>query len=88
MFLIVGYMTRASALLLTLLSLGFVAVLTGPVLGQEGAESCGCFGSGLPLTVAQAYLLDWANGVLGLYLFSRKKHPFALENRFHSVSSE
>lgn len=80
-FLIVGYMTQASALLLTLLSLGFVAVLTSQ-LGGHGAESCGCFGSGLALTVRQAYLLDWASGILGIYLFSRKRHPLALENRF------
>ncbi len=81
MFLLIGYMTRAGALLLTLLSLGFVAVLTGSVFGPKAAESCGCFGSGLALTVRQAYLLDWATLLLGIFLFRLESHPFALENR-------
>ena len=62
MFLVVGYARRVSALSLGILSLGFIAALTGPVMGAGGdmPEACGCFGeSGLRLSLGQAYLLDW-----------------------------
>ncbi len=84
MFLIVGYFTRGAALVLAVLSLGFLAVLSGPVWLGQGLKECGCFGkTGLTLTQNQVYLLDGVNFLLAGFLSLRKRHPLALDNRFY-----
>ncbi len=75
MFLIVGYMTRVNAFILALFCLSFIFVLSGSVWSGEGLKMCGCFGgSGIVLTVRQAYFLDWINlGIACLIFFERNR---------------
>lgn len=82
MFLLLGYLTRMSAGALALLSMGFVVVLSGPVVWRvPGLDECGCFGSSwIPLTLKQAYLLDWLLLSSALAIFFRRKKPvFSLD---------
>ncbi len=76
MFLIAGYQTRAVASALALLSLGFIAMLTGTLLAPGSSGDCGCFGeTGLRLSTRQAYLLDWVCLAAACALASREDHP-------------
>ncbi len=80
--LILGFLTRLSALGLSLLSLVFLVVLALSqwLLGTL-PESCGCFGEGIQLTVAQVMWLDLFNFALGLALFFRRRHLWTLDAR-------
>lgn len=76
MFLVVGYFTGAAALVLAVLSLGFLAVLSGPVWLGQGLKECGCFGkTGLALSLNQVYVLDGVNFLLTSLLSFRKRRP-------------
>lgn len=80
-FLILGYVPRLSAFLLTLFSFIFLMVLgSSKLLLGAIPISCGCFGEGgIHLSVRQVFLLDLADLVLGFQLFLRKNHPWSLE---------
>ena len=82
-FLILGYAARVSALVLGLLSFGFLMVLgSSHVLLGSVPVSCGCFGEGgLHLTVRQIFILDIANTAIGFKLYSLKVHPFSLDSK-------
>jgi len=83
LFLILGYMIRPSAFLLSLFSMSFIVLLSGPFWAGEGSKSCGCFGvRGILLTVKQAYYLDWANLIAGFMIFSKKHFPYSLDCLF------
>lgn len=81
-FLIVGYTTRLSALILALISLGFVLLITATFFktGQFPSD-CGCFGKGslIHLTGWQVLLLDCANALLGLGIFKKGIHAWTLD---------
>ncbi|MBI3317513.1 MAG: DoxX family membrane protein [Candidatus Omnitrophica bacterium] len=83
-FMILGYATRLSALVLTALSFGFLMVLgSSQVLLGSVPVSCGCFGEGgIHLSVRQIFVLDILNTAIGIKLFSIKNHPFSLDSRF------
>ncbi|MFZ5803109.1 MAG: DoxX family protein [Candidatus Omnitrophota bacterium] len=80
-FLITGYLTRFSALVLTGFSFGFVfvLVLSRWILGIW-PDSCGCFGeSGLKITVPQILMIDTINVLLGFQLFRMREHWLTLD---------
>jgi len=81
LFLMLGFAARPSALVLSFLSLGFMAVLllSKWILGFSPA-SCGCFGEGgIQLTVNQVLFLDLFNCLLGLKLFLTRSHLWSLD---------
>ena len=81
--LMLGFMTRWSALGLAGMSLGFVVVLglSRMMLGTL-PETCGCFGEGgLQLTTTQVMILDTVDTFLGAGLFAIKNHPWSLDQR-------
>lgn len=82
-FLILGYAARQSALVLGLLSFGFLMILgSSQVLLGSVPIHCGCFGeNGIHLTVRQIFVLDIANTAIGLKLFSLKTHPFSIDSK-------
>ena len=86
MFLLFGYMTRLSAFLLCLLSLGFILILSFAIFRGGGGEECGCFGKAAIVTVRQIYLLDWLTFGLGLFLASHRRYPFTLDRWFQPSS--
>ena len=83
-FLIAGYLPRASAAALAFFSFCFLIVLgASNVLLDAGGKDCGCFGEGglIHLTVHQVFFLDLLDLFLGLKLYSLKEHPLSLERR-------
>ncbi len=80
-FLILGYMSRWSALVLGGMSAGFVVLLGGEfLLTGKFPLDCGCFGAGfIKPSVPQVFSLDILNSLLGLRLFLLKNHPFSLD---------
>lgn len=76
-FLIVGWLTRPSALTLSLLSLGFIIILVGSkwFYGLDPAD-CGCFGENslFHFSGRQILLLDTFNFLIGLRLFFLRDH--------------
>ena len=84
-FLIAGYLTRPSALVLSGVSISFVVMLLASYFktGQFPAD-CGCFGEGsfIHLTGLQVLALDCANFSLGLAIFRSKNLSFTLDSLF------
>jgi uncharacterized membrane protein YphA (DoxX/SURF4 family) len=82
-FLMLGYLPRVSALVLSLLSFGLLLILAGNwIFFKTFPASCGCFGQGgIQLTPLQVFFLDLANGMIGLGLFFVKKHIWSLEEK-------
>jgi len=82
-FLITGYLTRWSGLLISMMSLSFFSLIALSFLTGSVPPDCGCFGTaGVHLGMRQTLLLDWANVFFGLWLFHEKRHPVAVENLF------
>lgn len=82
-FLIAGYLTRWSALLLAAISLSFCALIGSSFLAGSLPPDCGCFGSsGIHLALREVFILDWVNFFLGLWLFRTRRHSGAVENLF------
>ncbi len=82
-WLLVGFLPRLAAAVLGLLSLSFIVILSGPVWTGQGLAECGCFGAGTGISINQAYMLDWINLILAVFLTTRPaRQPFALENMF------
>jgi uncharacterized membrane protein YphA (DoxX/SURF4 family) len=81
-FIVLGYLTRPSALMLSLFSLSFVLLLGWEYLANgHFPKDCGCFGSGfIRPTVPQIFLLDILNTLLGICLFLSKNHPWSLDH--------
>lgn len=80
-FLIVGYLPRASALILAAMSWSFILlILTTRVVTGALPADCGCFGEGslIHLTPLQVLALDTFNAIVGLRLALCKEHPFSL----------
>jgi len=63
-FFLVGYLSKASASILSLLLLSFIVLLARAIVLQIPIEDCGCFGSAIKLKPWQALTLDL--GLLGL----------------------
>lgn len=79
-FLVVGYLPRVAAIACSLLSLGFLVVLTSSHLFlQSGGSDCGCFGSaGLHLSIHQIFVVDLLNLMIGLRLVFSKRYPWSI----------
>lgn len=69
-FMILGYLPRASAGMVSFLSAAFSTLLVAAMLGGKGLpQDCGCFGeSGIHLTPPQALGLDLVTFLLSLRL--------------------
>jgi DoxX len=80
-FLILGYLPRISALVLSVMSLSFVILIlvVRMVTGALPAD-CGCFGEGslVHLKPLQVLIMDVCNTFIGIRLVLFKKHPFSL----------
>lgn len=81
-FLMVGYLPRLSALVVSLLSLSFIVlILASGALWDPTAKDCGCFGQNglIRLSVPQVFVLDCIDFVLGLLLFLVKEFPWSVD---------
>ena len=80
-FMIVGYLPRASAIVLAAMSASFVflILMTRIVKGVLPAN-CGCFGEGslIHLKPFQVLVMDVCNIVIGIRLALLKTHPLSL----------
>ncbi len=79
--LVLGYAPRAVALILALMSLGFLIGLgVSHFVLKSAPASCGCFGQrGIQLSIEQVMALDLVNTLIGFKLFLLKKHPWSLD---------
>jgi uncharacterized membrane protein YphA (DoxX/SURF4 family) len=83
MFVLMGLLTRVGTFLLAILSAAFMVSLALSLAQGEGLRDCGCFGtSGPHLSVTQAFLLDALTTALGLILFLKHRHRWAVDNLF------
>lgn len=64
-FLLTGFLSRLSAIMLGIFSLVFAGLLSRSLLLKLPITECGCFGAGIILAPKQALLLD-----LGLFLMA------------------
>ena len=80
-FLLSGYLTRLSGLILSFISLGFFSLIgLSFLLHGTLPASCGCFGQGgIHLSTSQVIFLDAFNFLLGLKLFCTARHPWSLD---------
>ena len=80
-FLILGYLPRISALVLSTMSLSFVfLILTTRIVTGVLPANCGCFGEGglIHLKPLQVFIMDICNTFIGIRLAFLKSHPFSL----------
>jgi len=77
-FLITGYFTRWSAVILGLLSFSFVILIVVARLLGTLPENCGCFGDHLPMSPYQMLALDLLSTLLAIRLFQIKNHRICL----------
>jgi uncharacterized membrane protein YphA (DoxX/SURF4 family) len=89
-FVVFGYGTRPSSLMLALFSLSFVLLLGWEyVTSGQFPKDCGCFGSGLiHPTVPQVFFMDILNTLLGLRLFFIRDHLWSLDHWLSGSSRE
>jgi len=85
-FILVGYAPRLTALVLGILSFGFIGgLLASHQFWGTGSEYCGCFGqAGLKLTVRQMALLDFSNALIAMRFVFLKNHPLSLDSWLRS----
>ena len=84
LFLIVGYAPRLSALMIAMMSMGFLIILgSSELLLDSKPMSCGCFGEGgIHLSVHQVFILDMFDTAFGFLLWRRQDHPFSIDSLF------
>lgn len=82
-FLLLGYLSRVSALVLGVMSVSFVLLIlvTRLVTGTLPAD-CGCFGEGslIHLTPLQVIFVDLCNTIIGIRLAFLKAPPLSLDS--------
>lgn len=86
-FVLTGYLTRISSLVLAGMSVSFVVlILATQIMTGTVPADCGCFGEGsfFHLSPWQVFALDVLNSFIGFKLFLTKTHPFSLDSRFSS----
>ena len=80
---LVGYMTRVSALVLVGMSLSFVfLILITKIMTGALPSDCGCFGEGslVHLKPLEVFVLDIINTIIGIKLLLIKTHSFSLDS--------
>lgn len=85
--LILGYLTRLSALVLAGMSWSFVLlILITRIATGSVPPDCGCFGEGSLIHLApyQVLILDVVNTIIGFKLFLIPSHPFSLDRLLSS----
>ena len=80
-FLLLGFMTRVSAAVLTGLLGVFVALLGRAIVLGLSIADCGCFGSGIKLTPHHALLLDTALVLCSAFVFRHAPRVLSLDRR-------
>jgi len=78
-FLILGYLRRLSAGILSVLCAGFIGLLTSAVVRGIDLGNCGCFGESIHLTPLQALGVDTCLLIALLYLVMNKKRVLDLD---------
>ena len=80
-FLVAGFLTRASAGLMSALAVTFIVILIRSIVLRIPISECGCFGAGISLAPWQAAVLDFI--LLGSLLatLARKSHAFSLDQK-------
>ena len=82
-FLLLGFLTRTSAVTLGVLSLAFISLLSRSLLLHLPISECGCFGSKITLAPWQAIVLDIGLLILSLVLIRRRSRFFSLDEKLH-----
>lgn len=80
-FLLTGFLTRASALVLALFSATFVSLLARSLMLKLPITECGCFGAGISLAPKQALILDLGLFVMAVCLTFVPSTLFSLDKR-------
>lgn len=83
-FLILGYMEKISAAVLSALTLVFLVVLGSSGALMTGGGDCGCFGVSSPihLTLRQVFVMDLINFLICIRLYFFKRTPWGIDNFF------
>jgi len=79
-FLILGFWRKASAYLLSLMTLSFIILLSSTVVRGLHLENCGCFGDAIHLTPPQAIGVDSCLLILLLLVARLPKTLFELDS--------
>lgn len=75
-----GYLTKYSAGLVSILNCSFLLVLlSGLITGSTLGSDCGCFGEASPLKVWHMLVIDSVSFIIAVRLAMRKKFPFSLD---------
>lgn len=83
-FLLTGFLTRISAILLSLFSLLFVGLLSRSLILKLPITECGCFGAGITLTPQQALLLDLGLLFMAICIIIGPPRRFSLDARLRN----
>ena len=81
MFLVVGFLTRASAVLFTFFLLVFISLLLRSILLHLPISECGCFGSGIVLAPWQALILDAGLLIISLIVIWSRPRFLSLDEK-------
>ncbi|MBI4358139.1 MAG: DoxX family protein [Candidatus Omnitrophica bacterium] len=82
-FLALGFLSRASASVLAVFLATFIVLLSRSLLLHLPLLECGCFGSGISLTPAQAIILDAGLLVTSFIIMARKSHVLSVDQVLH-----
>ncbi len=84
-FVILGYMPRVFLKVALFFLVSFLVLLaSGPLMGRDVPESCGCFGErGLQISSKLAFFLDFLALISCVTLILKKKFPFSLEGKLN-----
>jgi len=78
-FLILGFLRKTSARILSAMCMGFLWLLISTVVRGIHLEHCGCFGEAIQLTLSQAITLDSCLLAALLFLSFRSQKNFELD---------
>ena len=81
MFLVVGFLTRTSAVLFTFFLLVFISLLLRSILLHLPISECGCFGSGIVLAPWQALILDAGLLIISLIVIWSRPRFLSLDEK-------
>ncbi|MBI4368179.1 MAG: DoxX family membrane protein [Candidatus Omnitrophica bacterium] len=84
-FLVLGFLTRASAGGIAAMLAIFVALLARSLFLKLPIFECGCFGSGITLSPHQALFFDIGLWMASLVIVIRPVSRFSLDRRLHEL---
>jgi len=83
-YLVLGFVTRVSAIVLSVLLVVFVTLLGRAIAMNLPITECGCFGSGVTLAPHQALILDSVLLIAAVLVVSRPPTHLSLDQKLHS----